>query len=202
MLEKLLRSKAEVAVLGIVLFNDGLHLREIARRAGVSPPEAKRELDSLVGLGALAKAKKGNMSVYTLNSSCPFINELKGLYLKTEGPIPLLRKELGRLGGLRHAFVYGSFASGNFTERSDIDLLVIGNIESGGLDKACFDVQKETAREINYILWNEKDWCKKLKEGGAFVSSIIKNGKIWLAGDEDGFKRDVGEAGNTKGRAR
>jgi uncharacterized protein len=189
MLEKLLRSKAEVAVLGIALFSDGLHLREIARRAGISPPEAKRELDSLVGLGALAKAAKGNMSIYTMNPACPFINELKGLYLKTEGPIPLLKKELSKLEGLRYAFIYGSFASGDFSERSDIDLFLAGEVEAGEADKACFDVQKKTLREINYILWSEADLKKKLKEGGAFVSSLAKKGKIWLVGDADGFER-------------
>lgn len=189
MLERLLRSKAEVAVLGIVLFSDSLHLREIARRAGISPPEAKRELDSLVGLGALAKATKGNMSVYTLNPACPFINELKGLYLKTEGPVPLLRKELSKLEGLEYAFVYGSFASGNFSERSDIDLFLAGDVKVGETDRICFDVQKKTLREINYILWSDADLKKKLREGSAFVSSLVKKEKIWLVGDADGFER-------------
>jgi predicted nucleotidyltransferase len=202
MLEKLLRSRAEVAVLGIVLFSDGLHLREIARRSGVSPPEAKRELDLLVLLGVLAKTCKGNMSIYAQNASCPFLSELKGLYLKTEGPIPRLKEALAKMGGAKYAFVYGSFASGNFTERSDIDLFMVGNIESEKLDRVCFDVQTNTAREINYILWNEGDWQKKLKEGGAFVSSMIKNRKIWLVGAEDGFKRDALKTGNPKNRAR
>lgn len=184
-----MRSKAEVAVLGVALFSDGLHLREIARRAGVSPPEAKRELDSLVGLGALAKAEKGNMSIYTLNPGCPFINELKGLYLKTEGLLPLLKKELGTLPGLDYAFIYGSFASGNFRQRSDIDLFLAGGVESGEADRICFDVQKKTLWEINYILWSEADLKKKLKEGSAFVSSLLKKEKIWLVGDEDGFAR-------------
>ncbi|MCX6777321.1 MAG: nucleotidyltransferase domain-containing protein [Candidatus Micrarchaeota archaeon] len=201
MLERLLRSRAEVAVLGIVLFSDGLHLREIARRAGVSPSEAKHELDALAALGVLAKTAKGNLVLYELNPKCPFISELKGLYLKTEGPIPLLKKELGRLKGLRYAFVYGSFAGGNFTERSDIDLLVIGDVGEGEVDRACFEVQKKTMREINYILWSEGDFSKKLKEGGAFVSSIVKEGKIWLVGDGNEFERDAAKAGNPKGRA-
>lgn len=194
MLEKLLRSKAEVAVLGVALFSDGLHLREIARRAGVSAPEAKRELDSLVWLGALAKTEKGNMSIYTLNSSCPFINELRGLYLKTEGPIPLLKKELSKLAGLHYAFIYGSFASGNFNERSDIDLFLAGEIETEEADRICFGIQNKTMREINYILWSEADLKKKMKEGGAFVSSLVKKEKIWLVGDAGGFERVAKEA--------
>lgn len=201
MLERLLRSKAEVAVLGVALFLDGLHLREIARRAGVSSYEAKRELDALVQLGALTKAEKGNMSIYALNPNCPFINELKGLYLKTEGPIPLLKNELGKLAGLRYAFIYGSFASGNFSERSDIDLFLAGNAGEGEADRVCFEIQTKTMREINYILWSEADLRKKLKESSAFVSSLVKKEKIWLVGDENEFERDAAKAGNPKGGA-
>ncbi len=188
-------------MLGVALFLDGLHLREIARRAGVSSYEAKRELDALVQLGALTKAEKGNMSIYALNPNCPFINELKGLYLKTEGPIPLLKNELGKLAGLRYAFIYGSFASGNFSERSDIDLFLAGNAGEGEADRVCFEIQTKTMREINYILWSEADLRKKLKESSAFVSSLVKKEKIWLVGDENEFERDAAKAGNPKGGA-
>ena len=51
MLEKLLHGKAEVNLLGVVIFIDGLHLREIARKVGISSSEAKRELDILVSAG-------------------------------------------------------------------------------------------------------------------------------------------------------
>ncbi|MCK4319010.1 hypothetical protein KAW38_00370 [Candidatus Micrarchaeota archaeon] len=85
MLERLLRSKAEVSILGIVLFQEGLYLREIARMASLSPSEAKKELDNLVSLGVLRKKRHGNQVFFSLNANCPFLDELKGLYLKTEG---------------------------------------------------------------------------------------------------------------------
>src|SRR3989338_10104163 len=122
MLQLLFRSKAEVAVLGIVLFSEGLHLREISRRADIAPSEAKRELDTLVKAGVLIKTPKGNLSTHSLNQKCPFLKDLKNLYLRTEGAVPLLHDELRRIRNLRFAFVYGSFASGRFTERSDVDL--------------------------------------------------------------------------------
>jgi len=189
MLERLLRSKAEVAVLGVALFTDGLHQREIARRAGISPSEAKRELDSLVRSGVLAKACDGNRVAYKLNQKCPFISELRGLYLKTEGAIPLMKNELSKLAGLRYVFVYGSFARGNFTDRSDIDLMIVGDADDARVGEACFEAQKKTMREINYILWTEKDLRKKIAEGGAFISSLMKNEKIWLVGNADDFAR-------------
>ncbi|RLG18636.1 hypothetical protein DRN67_03970 [Candidatus Micrarchaeota archaeon] len=194
MLQLLFRSKAEVAVLGIVLFSEGLHLREISRRAGISPSEAKRELDTLVQAGVLIRTPKGNLSTYALNEKCPFLNDLRNLYLRTEGTIPLLAKKFSKISGLRYAFVYGSFASGRFTERSDVDLMVIGDVDPDEIDAACFAVQKSTLNEINYIIWSEEDFRKKAKEQGAFTKSITKKEKIWLVGDEDEFERDVKKA--------
>lgn len=194
MLERLLRSKAEVAVLGIALFSDGLHLREIARRADVSSYEAKRELDNLVKIGVLNRAVKGNLSIYSLNHLCPFVNELRNLYLRTEGIIPLLKSELNKLTGIKHAFVYGSFATGDFVEKSDVDLFIVGNAEAEEIDSVCLDVQKKTLREVNYILWSMADFRKKLKEGGVFISSLISKKKIWLVGEENEFERDAEKA--------
>lgn len=189
MLKKLLKSKAEVAILGIVLFTSGLHLREIARRAEVAPSEAKRELDVLAAIGLLKKASKGNLSIFELNQECQFKGDLQNLYLKTEGVVPLLKRELEKLEGLRWALVYGSFASGEFTQRSDLDVLAIGDLKQNELDGACFETQKKTGREINYVFWKQKDFEKKLKEKGAFILSVLKGKKIWLAGDKNEFER-------------
>jgi predicted nucleotidyltransferase len=189
MLERLLRSKAETAVLGVVLFTDGLHLREIARRAKTSAPQAKAELDSLCELGILKMEKKGNLSIYSSNPVCPFIGELRSLYLKTDGAIGILSWEISKLRGAALAFVYGSFANGNYSEKSDMDVLVVGNLRAEDLDAACFLAQKKSGREINYILWSEGDLKRKAKESGAFYSSIVKGKKIWLAGGEDELER-------------
>jgi len=195
----LLRSKAEVAVLGVVLFYDGLHLREIARRAGISPPEAKRELDALVRAGILKMHRMGNMSIYALDQRCPFAGELKGLYLKTEGLIPLLKAEFSKLAGLKYAFVYGSLARGDYTQKSDADVLIVGDAKPEDVDDAVLSLQKNAGREVNYVLWTQEDLRKKMKEKTAFALSIARGEKAWLFGDENEFKRDAEKAGTRKG---
>ena len=195
----LLRSRAEVAVLGVVLNVDGLHLREIARRAGVSAPEAKRELDLLEKAGILRKNRMGNMSIYTQNTSCPFLAELKGLYTKTEGVIPVLKASLEGIAGLQYAFVYGSFASGSYSQKSDVDVMLIGKAPQEDVDRAFLDVQRNAGREVNYVLWTADDLKRKLREGQAFASSVLKGKRVWLVGDENDLKRDAQKPGNRKG---
>ncbi len=189
MLETLLKSRAEIAILGVALFSENLHLREIGRRAGVSPSEAKRELDGLVGIGLLRVEKKWRTSVYSLNQACPFLSELKGLYLKTEGLIPAAREEFMRLKGIKFAFIYGSMASGKFGEKSDADVLAIGSEDADRVSETCLALQKRFLREVNFVLWKEGEMRQKIREGRAFITSVLKNKKIWLAGDEDEFGR-------------
>lgn len=189
MLENLLRSKAEVKILGVVLFFEGLHLREISRRAGVSPYEAKRELENLEGLGVLNSEKRGNQLVFHTNEECPFLQDLKNLYRKTEGIFPELKNALVKIKDVQYAFVFGSTAKGAETPRSDIDLMVIGSISEDALGEKVFKIQKKTGREINFILWTPADLEEKMRRRSSFLKNLLKNKRIWLAGDEDEFVR-------------
>ncbi|MEM4194903.1 MAG: nucleotidyltransferase domain-containing protein [Candidatus Anstonellales archaeon] len=184
MLEKLLRSKAEVAVLSVVLFTEDLHLREIARRAGISSYEAKRELDNLFSLGVLVKKRKGNLILFKTNPSCPFLGELRSLYMKTEGIFSCLKKELSQIKEIKFALIYGSMAKEEYSEKSDLDLLIVGDIQEEQVERAILKLQKKFEREINYILWTEKEFEDKKRERGAFVNSLLKSKKIMLVGDE------------------
>lgn len=195
MLELLLKSSAEVKLLPVVLFNDRLHLREIARRATLSPPETKRELDNLVNLGVLSKTKEGNLVVFSKTKS-PLIKPLKDLYLYTEGVTQQLASTLSTLA-INYAFIYGSFARSQ--DFNDIDLFITADIDEIALSKAIKKVQDKLGWEINYILWSKKDLERKIKEKNNFLENIIKNKKIWLSGDENEFVRFVERGVNKKG---
>lgn len=197
MLEKLLRSGAEVKVLGVVLFEDNLHLREIARRAGVSPFEAKRELGILASLGVLIPERKGNMALFRKNPACPYFQELKGIYLKTEGVAAQLSSALRGAKGIKYAFIFGSFASGKEKAGSDIDLMAIGEISEADLSAAVFKVQKTIGREINFILWTGKDLLEHAYKGSPFLNSLLDKKRLWLAGKEDEFV-GIAEIGGRK----
>jgi predicted nucleotidyltransferase len=194
MLERLFRSKAEVAVLKIVLFFDGLHLREIARRAGISSYEAKRELDNLVDLGILESEKRGNQVIFHANEKCSFLRDLRNLFSKTEGAIARLKEKLGAIEGLEYCLIFGSAAQGRLSETSDIDILIISDLPEDRIDEDVLNIQKGIKREINHILWTGNDFKKKLKGRSSFLRNISLKGFIWIKGDEDGFVRAVEEA--------
>lgn len=200
MLERLLRSNAEVKVLGVVLFLDGLHLREIARKAGVSSSEAKRELDILVSVGVLKAEKKGNLSLFYMEKSCPFLRELKGLYAKTEGVFAQLKKALEKINGIEYAFVFGSFARDEYQEKSDVDIMIVGTPNMEKLNERIMQVEEKISREINYSVYSSEEFHRKATLSG-FLNEIISSKKVMLFGEENEFKRFVEKRRGAKRRA-
>ncbi len=202
MLERLLRSNAEVKVLGVVLFTDGLHLREIARRAGVSPYEAKKELENLAGLGVLLSERRGNNVIFRADAGCPFLPDLRGIYQKTEGTLRQLSETLHNVNGVKYAFVFGSAARGMQKPHSDIDLMIIGDADDDEISGLMFRLQAKSGREVNYILWTVEDLKEKTRKKSGFLKTIIESRREWLAGDEDEFAGTIEKRPHKRGAPR
>ncbi|MFH1520567.1 MAG: nucleotidyltransferase domain-containing protein [Candidatus Micrarchaeota archaeon] len=201
MLEKLLRSKAGVKLLGVALFNNGFHLRELARKANISPFEAKRELDILVDIGLLIRKKSGNQVLFYTNRDCSFLQDIKNLYQKTEGFFSLLKEAFSQLN-VDYAFVFGSMAKGTEKPNSDIDVMIIGDESDTNISDAIFNIQKKSKREINFILWSKKDFQEKLRSKNIFLSNILNQKIVWVMGDENEFGRIVKDGFSKKIRTK
>jgi predicted nucleotidyltransferase len=190
MLEKLLSSRTRVGILKLLLFrpDESFHLRDIAKRVGITPIYVSKELANLSKLGIVKLSKKANLSIYSLNRECPFLTELRGLFIKTDYLGDLIKKGLS--GKAKYALVYGSFARGGQEERSDIDLLVVSEIDEDVLLKLARSLEKQSGREVNYVLWNAKAF--KARKGSALLKTILEQGFIMLIGNESEFREYAG----------
>jgi predicted nucleotidyltransferase len=197
MLENLFTSKARVKLLEIFLFNKNteFHTRDLARRLGISPPYVMKELYNLRSLGILQERKDGNRILYTINKSSTIVEELKRIFLKTEGVGSELLKTLGsKRTDIKYALIYGSFAKGTEVTSSDIDLLIIGKIDEDDILHSVMKLQNRLGREINYIVWTEKEFAEKVHQQIALLEEISKTSIIMIIGDTGEFKRAVKKA--------
>lgn len=197
MLETLFKSRTLVSVLGSLLTFDSIHVRGLARRASTGPTNVKRELEVLRNLNLASEAKKGNLSLWSINKHSPLYPEIRNLFFKTELAGNYLSGILKKFNPA-YAFIFGSFAKGTEREGSDIDLFLVGKIDENELIPAIEKAQKELGREINYILWSEKDLLARQRGGHSLISEVSRNPIIWLWGDEDGFRRIVAGRHHTK----
>jgi predicted nucleotidyltransferase len=193
MLERLFTSKSRVKILELLLLNPTgeFHLREIARQTRVSAPYVKREMANLMELGLVLRRSQGNLTLFRLNRDSVIVEELKRIFLKTESFGRFIRDSLDEVGEIRFALIYGSFARGEEGERSDIDLLVVGDVDERRMLDIVEKVEVRAGREVNYVAWTEDEFEAKVREGVALLEEIVSTPVIMIVGDFDEFRKAV-----------
>ncbi len=191
-LERLFRSRAQILILKLLFLNSSsaFHLNEIARKTGLTPSTVSKECRLLLSLGLVTRKAQGNLTLHSINRKNVIYDELKRIFLKYEFLDELLASKL-RAESVKYALIYGSFAKGVEGEKSDVDLLVVGDIAEDELLKAVNEVERRTGREVNYNLWTEKEFGGKARDQIPLVREIGKTPVIMIIGEENEFKRVI-----------
>ena len=185
MLGRLFTSGTRVKLLALFLMNPEreMYIREIVRTTGANINSIRRELANLEEIGLLTSTRKGNLKYYATNKKMPIYDELTSIILKTEGIAKVLKNNLAVIGNLKIAFIYGSFARGDTTTDSDIDLFIIGDVDEDKLIVTVREIEEKLSREINYVLYTPEEFEERLRNNDPFVSNVMKETKIIFIGD-------------------
>jgi len=192
-IDRFFGSRTRVILLSKILMNPdkSFHIRELTRELKIPYGMLYKEEKNLVSLGILKEDKKGKVTLVSANKELPYFVELKNLIIKTVGLSDLIKSAISKLERVKYALIYGSFASGEESERSDIDLLIIGNLNEEEVLNTISQTEKEVGREINYILWNEEELTKRVKSGHHLLTEIASKPLIMIIGEEDEFRSIV-----------
>jgi DNA-binding transcriptional ArsR family regulator len=167
MLTPFLRSDAQGAVLAETMLDPSteLTISEIARRAGVLPAVAHREVSRLVDADVLRDRRQGNNRLIRANTEHPLWQPMSQIVVETYGPAPLLRDLLAKLPGIREAYIYGSWASRRVGQPGsparDIDVLVIGDPSRTDLLDVADAAQQQLHTEVNIRTVTPEEWATK-----------------------------------------
>jgi predicted nucleotidyltransferase len=191
MLEALFTSKVRIKVLTLFLTHPEEHFyaRELAQRTGEHYSAVWQELGNLERIGLLMSEQGANVKYYRVNSSFPIYSDLRRIILKTTGLGDALRQGLSRLGPIEAAFIYGSTASGEEDSLSDIDVMVVGNVDLTALSSVIAQLEETLEREINYVAITREELEARLAAGEPFVQNMLDGPKIMLIGHEDALRR-------------
>ena len=187
MLEKLFTSRVRVRLLTLFLTHptEAFYIRQIARLTGETYNNVRQELKNLAQLGLVLSERRANATYYRANVDHFLFPELKRIIFKTEAMGDRLREALSALGDIRVAFIYGSTAKGTELAFSDIDLMIIGDVDLEALDGAIDRMEEEMGRTVNYTLFDVEEWRERVAQGHSFVTDVLTHDKIFLMGDED-----------------
>jgi len=193
--ESLITSQARLAVLKLMFLNEGrrFYLREVATRTRLPVRAVQRELARLQASGLLTSTFEGKRKYYQANRQAPIFPEVKSLLIKTVGLGDLLRDHMQKASGeIAVAFLFGSYALGTATASSDVDLMVVGSISSRSLTTLLKPALETLGREINPVVFAEKEFRNKAAHGSHFLLTVLGEPKIFLIGGENDLERIAG----------
>ena len=166
-----------------------LYLRELASIIREDPANLSRELSRLEKEGIFVSQKCGNQKFFSLNRRYPLYKELKSIIFKTAGVVGSVRQVLEKVGNVKLAFVYGSFARAKENYLSDIDMVIVGRPDEDELIKHLDRLEERLQREINYRLYTPGELQKESKEKEPFVLEILRGRKVMVIGNESELRK-------------
>ena len=190
-------SEGRIRVLGLLLADpeQRRHLREIARRVGLAPATVQREVTALAKAGVLLREREGHQVYYRANRQCPIFPELQGIAIKTFGVAEALREVLAPFRSqMQVAFLFGSAAAGTLDARSDLDLLVVGEVGLFELTPALQQAEARLGREVNAVTMRPAEFAERLEAGEHFLTTVLARPMIFLIGDE----HELGRLGRSR----
>jgi len=177
-----LRSILRQKLLGYYFTNpiENHYLRELAGILGQDPANLSRELAKLESDGLFVSEKRGIQRYFRLNRSYPLYEEVRRIIFTTVGVVGQLRAALERVPGMRDAYLFSSFARNQQDAASDVDLLIVGNVQAEVLERSVRKLERQLRREINYtVLSLEKLKARRAKKD-AFLEDIWRHKPVNL----------------------
>jgi predicted nucleotidyltransferase len=170
-----------------IFFNDpekSYYFRQLARLLKVEPGVFQKDINNLVQEGILTSEFQANSRFFQLNKKYALYPEIKSILFKTVGAEGQLRTLFAKNKNIHAAFIFGSYAKGEEDFLSDIDVMLIGNINEKEFLSGLKKIEDKLKREINYHIYSSDEWRKKIIDKFSFVGEVVKKPKIFLIGDE------------------
>ncbi|MBU2635277.1 nucleotidyltransferase domain-containing protein [Patescibacteria group bacterium] len=175
-----------------IFFNNpekSYYLRELGRMINKEPGVFQRDINKLVESGILISEYQAKSRFFKLNKNHPLYKELKSIFFKTLGAEGKLKEILEPIRKIKIAFIFGSYAKDEEDSFSDIDLMIIGSPDEDLLISKISKLETRLDREINYHIFSQKDWKKKIQGEHSFIKSILLGRKIFLISNKNELSR-------------
>ena len=182
----LFRSKVKKDLLLLFFTNpeQKYYVRQLTKQLNTSPGTVHREVKNLENSGLIISERVGNIVQYRANVNSPLFEEIKSIIFKTVGIAGYLKDMIDSIEGIKFAFIYGSYSKQSEDQNSDVDFMIVGNVNAQGLSKELYEYEKKIERDITFNVYSLKEWNSYKNSKDSFITGIIEGPKIWLKGGE------------------
>ena len=185
------RSKTREAILALYFSHPEkkYYLRQLEKILHFPVQNIRRELINLEKNSIFKREKSGNQVFYFLNRKSPIYSDIRNIISKTIGIENQIRESLSGISGIKKAFIFGSFADGTQDTLSDIDIIIMEDIDEDVLIEKISRLENKFEREINYHIYSEKEFRERRNEENSFISKILSKPVIFLIGENENNTR-------------
>ncbi len=159
-LAKLFGSSARVKILRLFLANKSSQftIDDIAKRAKVQKPTARKELNALTKIDLLDTSGKGKTKSWAIDKSFTYLRPLENLVLEPdESDAGFIAEKIKKAGDIKLVVVTGVFVPD--APEGEIDLLVVGGrIGKRKMDTAISEIEANFGRELRFALFTTEDF--------------------------------------------
>jgi predicted nucleotidyltransferase len=159
---------------------------ELIERLDATPATAHRELHRALASGLIVREGVGQTYLYRAASDSPLFAPMRDLLEKTVGVEMQISRALQSVPGIEAAFIHGSFADNNgIRPRSDVDLLVLGEVDPHALRRQLRQIERGIGRTIDVTLYSPKEFDALFRSGNSFARGIVRGPTKPLVGTLD-----------------
>jgi len=189
MLNKILVSEVRVNILKLLLLNPrrSFHIRAIVRQVDAEINAVRRELDNLFEINLVTRRQSSNKIFYQINTEHPFYSDLLSLVCKEEGIGSAIVKREKQIGKVEYAVLSLAFLRGRKSTALDVDLFIVGDVDSSVVQNIVREEEEKLGREINFSIMSMEEFVNRKRTNDPFIYRVMTQSRTMLIGDDEKF---------------
>ncbi len=165
--------------------NEMFFVREITRHTHEEINAVRRELERMLACGLLRSEERGNRLYYFLNKNYLYFPELLRMVVKSTGLGQKLFKLRKKLGNVKFIMFSGKFVHTDLSHRSEVDVLVVGDIVLAELEAIMKEEEQRLGRDISYTVLGEEEFEFRKQRRDPFLMEVLYGTRIMIVGTEE-----------------
>lgn len=160
------------------------YIKELSRILRISPRSALEAMRMFGKEGILIKEEVGQTHLYRLNNEMPLVKSLKRMYILFRlRESKFVEKIIDIDENMISLVLYGSYSSGDYDDRSDLDFIAITQKDKSSFDDFAAEMEESMSVPLSIEAFTLANWKKLAKRGDAFYLDVVRN-HILLFGSE------------------
>lgn len=155
---------------------------ELVERTSAPAASVYRELTRLVDAGLIERERERRGAGFRPAKDSPLYEPLRELLERTMAVEPQLTRALATIDEIEAAAIFGSWAARKPSGGSDIDLLVVGNVDRDELLARVKKIERIAGREIDVTAYRADEFARRRDEGSGFLRTVLRGPLIELVG--------------------